>query len=322
MTLPEPLFYTIEEVAERWGKTEKDLLQLGAQGVVLFAFFYNGKEGPVKILGDIGIEKHLLGGLGDDELGVVDIDAEFLYLDRPINIVELSATGTTKVQYAKLARKYMIGPVGKIDGAEKDGPEATQLDREIFDSYYHVKDGVTFIEAKDPKVEFIRLQPEIFIDKLRILPEELLRIETEYPEFNNNQSDIPADDIAVGDGSTDPPEDLLQSKQGKNSCKGGNPKGPLRKAVEIAYKHMHEQKQTEFLKPYKVTSFISELKKLNLSDLKADGKETGISNYIKKVKDTRPYRVETLESYNGKNKFKKDDISKILHDLRGKFPLG
>ncbi len=200
MTWPEPLFFKIQEVAVRWDKTEDDLLQLAAQGVIRLAFLYNGERG-VEIHGDIGIDKHLLGGQGDDLIGEeIYIDGEFLYLD-PSNIMEISATGATIVEHAKFARTYTIGPIGEIDKTEEDGPKITQHDREILESYKYIKDGLSFVEAKDARVRFIAPKPKLKRGDLLVLSEELRRFNDDYPELKEKWKDFSLDRAGAREGN-------------------------------------------------------------------------------------------------------------------------
>ena len=99
MALPKRVYYTLDEVAARWNRTEDELLQWGGSGSLKLAFWCT----------DRNVWPYESGGwLGEIR---VFINGAFFYIS-PFDIIDITRKGSTWVEFARA-----VNPSEFLDGA-------------------------------------------------------------------------------------------------------------------------------------------------------------------------------------------------------------
>jgi len=153
-------------------------------------------------------------------------------------------------------------------------------------------------------------------DSIVVMADEVKRYETENPT-SSHQSER-------AKSTTESNIDLTTTK------KSGRKKTPLTEAVEFAYSYFWKQGNTEILRRGKIRDFLIRLKEM--CDERNDNYKEYVSERICEVKiSPENCFVKTAEQIINTNqsiektmkskKYKKQDVSKILTDMRKKQPI-
>lgn len=286
MKLPDKTHYIIAEAAEKLQCTTFDLIHFGANGRIKLAAYLRLESKKVETVPWDGVTSVMF---GNDGLFYLDTkDLAILEFDRALQHVVIKYFYPTKLFYP-------TNPCYLHEFINDDGDVAP----------YTMLDKSTHLIHRDNLV-VLHTDMQQFIQR----------------ELHTNGKD----EVSVKSNNTRN-EPRLENPQ----VKGGAPKGHLAEAVEYTYLKFKEEGNTEILRPGKIREFMKRLKELanetgnpNFSEYIADRIDSvkiSLSGCTVKTKDQFIKASTRRENTIKARTYKQDEVSKLLTNLRMKYPL-